>query len=32
MRVFCCDKYQNCEVYRMIREVYRMIREVYEEE
>lgn len=22
MRVFCCDKYQNCEVYRMLREVY----------
>lgn len=21
MRVFCCDKYQNCEVYRMLREV-----------
>lgn len=22
MRVFCCDKYHNCEVYRMLREVY----------
>lgn len=22
MRVFCCEKFQNCEVYRMLREVY----------
>ena len=22
MRVFCCGKYKNCEVYRMLKEVY----------
>ena len=22
MKTFCCEKYHNCEVYRMLREVY----------
>ena len=22
MRVFCCEKYQNCEVFRMLKEAY----------
>ena len=22
MRVFCCEKYNNCEVFRMLKEIY----------